>query len=354
MIKASRNRVQRGSTLLTLATFLTAAFLLSLSSVSTVRGQAPESPSVPSRPARNVRIQGQVSLSNGRPAGVVRVRLTTRGGVPRETFTNDQGRFEFPDMEDGGYVLTASSADTQLVSEAVQADTSHTASGSLTVNLTLHAAEETDKHPKASVISIEETNQNIPREARKAFSQGLKFKERNDPDKALASFIRAVELYPDYFQALSERGDSYIQQRKLTDAATDFDRALKVNPRYAPALRGAGYCKLEQKDFVHALQDFEKSISEDPANASTHLLLGITNLELDKPEAAKTSLLKALSFNPPAIRAHIYLGNLYAKEHLYIQAAEELRKYMAADPTTPDRANLEAVETRWRSLATKP
>jgi Tfp pilus assembly protein PilF len=55
-------------------------------------------------------------------------------------------------------------------------------------------------------------------------------------------------------------------------------------------------------------------------------LLGIANLELDRREAAKASLAKALLINPPAIRAHIYLANLYAKDHQFKEAADELHK----------------------------
>ena len=306
-------------------------------------------------PIRLSTIYVQVSLPDGRPAGGALVILTPNSGAPRNAFANDSGRIEFPGMPDGQYTLTATSpADPNLVSDLVEMNPSRTANGNLTVQLLLRDRSDHKKGPKPGVIRAGESEQRIPREARKAFNEGLKFKGNDEPLKALESFNRAVELYPAYYQAFSERGDVNVSQRKLEEAAADFDRALKINAYYGPALRGSGYCKLERKEFAGAIELFEKSISADPNNANTHLLLGIANLELDRREEAKQALRKALSFTPPAVRAHIYLANIYAKEHLYQQAADELHKYLEAEPMAPDRSNLESIESHWRARATAP
>jgi len=315
-----------------------------------------KNPPVPSRPGTMVTIQGRVSLSDGRPAARVLVRLTTRGGVPREAFTNDQGRFEFTSMEEGGYVLTASSlADPGLIADAVETDTSRTATGTLNVSLILHSTLESTKKPKPSVIHVGESAQKVPKEARKAFERGLKLKESNESGKALESLSRAIELFPEYFQALTERGNLYVLQRKLTEAAADFAQALKIYDRYGPALRGSGYCKLEKKEFAQAIGDFERSISLEPENANTYLLLGIANLELDRREPAREALLKALSFSDHTMpRAHIYLANLYALEHQYLHAADELHKYLEADPNAANAAEMRKMEAQWRARAAIP
>lgn len=325
---------------------------LFLGGLACVNGQE-KNPPIPSRPTAMVTIQGRVSLANGRPAARALVKLTTRGGVPREAFTNDQGWFEFTAMEEGGYVLTASSlADPNLTADAVETDTSRTATSNLNVSLVLREAPEGAKLPKAGLISAAEREHKVPKEARKAFNQGVKFRDDGERDKALESFSRSIELYPEYFQALSERGDLYVLERKLSEAAADFERALKINARYGPALRGAGYCKLEKREFAEAAVDFERAISAEPDNGNTYLLLGIANLELDRREPAKQALQKALSLH--AFRAHIYLGNLYAREHLYQQAADELHAYLEAEPSAADAANLRQIETQWRARLTTP
>ena len=300
-------------------------------------------------------ITGQVTFFNGRPAARVIVTLATRTGMSRQAFTNDQGRFEFTDIGGGGFTLTASNpADPKQRSEVVERETpSRLLTDHLYVNLILGEGDP-GKISKPGVITVEEAEQKVPKEARKAFRQGLKFKEDNDLVKALQSFSQAITLYPDYVRALVERGDLYIAQHKLDDAAAEFYRALKVNDRDGPALRGAGYCQLEKKEFAGAIELFEKSISADPNNANTLLLLGIANLELDQREPAKAALLKALSLNPPAVRAHIYLANVYAQERLYLQAADELHKYIEAEPLAAESAPMRDREAKWRALAAAP
>lgn len=329
-------------------------FILSLFSIVCLNAQAQDG-RTPPKPIRYFTISGQVTLPNGHPASGVVVRLSTRAGVPREAFTTDAGRFEFPGMEAGIYVLDAKSvSDPNMVSDATEADTNRTATSNLNVNIMLREnSTPTAGNHKPGVVRVDDHEQKIPKDAKKAFLQGLKLRERNQSDKALDSLSRAIELYPDYYQALTERGDLYVRERRLDDAAADFEQALKINAHYAQALRGAGYCKLEKGEFEQAVRDFEQSIYADPNNASTHLLLGVANLQLDRLDAAKAALLKALTFNPPALRAHIHLANIYAKEHLYEQAANELQKYLDAEPVIQDRANLEAIEAEWRARAAK-
>lgn len=332
------------------------AVSLLLLGVAAAAGQQKELPRI-TQPSRVYTIQGQVSLPEGMPAGRVLVTLVSRSGVPRQTFTTDHGRFEFEGIPEGAYFLSAKSlAEPGLAVEGVETDTTRTATGSLHVSLTLRRDAAASGAPsKAEILTAAEAEQKVPKAARRAFRDAVKFREEDRPEKALESLGRAVELYPDYFQALAERGDLLIARRKLADACKDFERALKLNARYGPALRGAGYCKLEGREFEEAARHLEQSVSAQPTNANAYLLLGIAYLELDRREQAKVALLKALAFNTRReLRAHIYLGNLYARSGQFGEAADELRKYLDANPDDPAAAELREVESKWRARAAAP
>ena len=334
---------------------LTAALLLA-GADGAARGQEHVT-TAPPKPTKIYTVQGEVSLPEGMPAAGTVVTLTARGGVPRQAYTNELGRFEFEGMEEGTYTLTARSLnDPSLSSESVLTDTSRTATGNLNVNLTLRKEVSGEKRlAPAGVVTAAEAGQKIPKDALKAFKEGVRLRGRDEPDKALASFTRAVELYPGYFQALAARGDTLVLRRKLAEAAADFGLALKLNPQYGPALRGAGYCEMESGRFDEAVKDFEKAVAAQPDNANAYLLLGISYLQLDRRPAAKSALVKALSFNTRhELRAYIYLANLYARERRYAEAAEEIGKYLDAAPSDPEAPALKAAEARWRALAASP
>lgn len=332
-----------------------AAWLL-LWGAAPVAAAGQERPRLP-KPVRVYNIQGQVALPEGMAAGQIVVTLVSRDGVPRQAFTTEQGRFEFQDVPEGGYVLSAKSmTDARLSADGVDVDTTRTATGDLTVNLVLRRDLSAHGAPKkAEAVSVAEVEQKVPKQARQAYKDALKLREEGQHDKALRSLARAVGLFPEYFQALAERGDLLIVSGKLPEAADDFTRALKVNPRYGPALRGAGYCKLEKREFEEAARYLEQATAARPDDANAYLLLGIAYLELDRREPAEGALLKALGFNTRReLRAHIHLGNLYARAGRYHDAAEQLRKYLEANPTDPAAADLKEVEIRWRARAAAP
>ncbi|HEV3469473.1 MAG TPA: tetratricopeptide repeat protein [Pyrinomonadaceae bacterium] len=302
---------------------------------------------------RHFTVGGQVSLPDDRPAARVRVRITGRGAINRETVTNDNGRYEFTELPAGVYTLSAQSlADESLASGTADADTSRTATGQLTVNLSLRTAPAAAGGRRPSVVSVSEIEQKVPPEARKAFKRGLKLKGEGRADEALASFTRAIELHPEYFQALAERGNLRAARRELGEAASDFGRALELNAHYEAALRGAGYCKLEAREFAQAAEFFERAAAVEPLNAGTHLLLGVAHLELGRRDEARRSLRRALEIDPKgAVRAHVHLANLLASERRYEEAADELRLYLDAVILDPELDEMRKVEARWRALA---
>jgi tetratricopeptide (TPR) repeat protein len=301
---------------------------------------------------RRITVNGRVSFKDDRPATRARVRMSSQTGITRETVTSDSGRYEFTEVPPGSYQLTATSlTDSSLVSDSVGLETSQVITGFATVNLSLTGTEaKADSKTRPGVITAAEAEQKVPKEARKAFKHGLELKNNSSRAKALESFSQAIELYPEYFQALGERGDIYVSTHELAKAAADFERALKINPLYEPALRGAGYCKLEAREFARAAQYLEQAVTADPGNASSHLLLGIANLELDHREQAEQSLRQALKIDAlRAVRAHIHLANLYARERHYRKAADELRAYIDEMPSDPGVDELKKVEAQWRA-----
>lgn len=307
------------------------------------------------KPTRFFTVEGRVALPDERAAANVRVSLTGRDGINRIAVTSDSGRYEFRELPPGKYSVAAVSiADSSLASGPSEADTSNAGTGRLTINLSLRApaAAPNDAARRPATVSVAEATQRVPREARRAFERGLKLKRQGRADEALLSLTRAVESFPDYFQALAERGDLLVARRELRAAAADFERALRANARYEPALRGAGYCKLEARDFAGAADYLGRAATADPARAGTHLLLGVALLELDRRDDAHQSLQQALKLDPGgASRAHIHLANLYARERRFREAADELRLYLETAVADPEAPEMRKVEARWRALA---
>jgi tetratricopeptide (TPR) repeat protein len=298
-------------------------------------------------------ILGSVSLPDGKPAARVKVKISGMTGLNIEVQTDDQGRYQFFNIANGRYRLTAyNPADPALASDATEADTSRSSGNRLLVHLYMRSKPIAKSENKTGVVSVAEATQRVPKEAKKAFEQGVKRKADKKFDQALESFDRAVQLYPEYFQALTGRGELHIAQNQSAAAAEDFARALQYNEEYAPALRGAGFCKLQQQQFEEAIKYLERALAVEPNVTDTHLFLGIANLSLDRREAAERALQQALKLDADhAVTAHIYLADLYARQQKYREAADELRIYLKARPNAPNAAKLKVTEAELRARA---
>ncbi|HMV46669.1 MAG TPA: tetratricopeptide repeat protein, partial [Blastocatellia bacterium] len=270
----------------------------------------------------------------------------------RDVLTDQEGNYEFRGMSGGRYRVYATNPDVpEQFSEPAESDTTRAFANRLQINVYLRLPLHGDKkESKPGTISAIEAAQNIPKDARKAYEQGLKFHKENRPQQALEQFNKAIDLFPAYFQALTERGNLLMQHNKLAESEIDFEQALQLHAKYAPALRGLGYCQIQQKKFTEAVANLEKAYVLEPSAPMTLLLLGYGNLSLQRYEEARQCLEQALKLNgESAARAHVYLAEIFAHEQKFKEAADEIRAYLKANPKASDAASLQKMEADWRA-----
>ncbi len=298
-------------------------------------------------------IFGRVSLPDGRPPKT-RMKVFAEGmnGIKRDVFSDEDGNYELRGLTRGRYRVYAINPDVpEQYCDPIEADTNRGYANRVQVDISLRLP--LHRHgpdANAGIVSAAEAAQNIPKAARKSYEEGLKLQKENRADQALSQFSQAVELYPGYFQALTERANLLMQRNQLTEAESDFARALELNSKYSPALRGIGYCQIQQKRFAVAVGNLEKAFVLEPNIPLTLLLLGYGNLSLDRYEEAKQSLQRALKVGPEsASRAHVYLAEVYAHEQNFKEAADAIRAYLKLKPDAPDSAHLRELEMQWQA-----
>ncbi len=297
---------------------------------------------------------GRVSLPNGKPAVRVKVYLEGARGITRDTISDDQGQYEIRSMPAGRYRVRAVNPEVpEQVCDPTESDTNRAYSNRLQIDVYLKLPLPPEQR-NLNAGALNATDAAIPKPARKAFDEGLKLQKENKAPLALVQFNQAIELYPNYVQALTERGNLLMQQNKLAEAEADFAQALKLNGKYAPAWRGIGQCQIQQKKFAAAVSNLENAFALEPNVPITLFLLGYGNLSLNRYEEAKQCLQAALQLDEKsAARAHVHLGEIFAHEQKFKEAAEEIRAYLKAKPDAADAAQLKEMEAQWRSKAAK-
>jgi tetratricopeptide (TPR) repeat protein len=70
----------------------------------------------------------------------------------------------------------------------------------------------------------------VPTEAKLNMQQGLNYMRGRDYDNAIKEFTLAIEKYPQYDVAYSNRAVAYMHQKKFNKALDDLKKASEINP----------------------------------------------------------------------------------------------------------------------------
>jgi len=112
---------------------------------------------------------------------------------------------------------------------------------------------------------------------------------KEDYDDALQSFNKAIDLNPDYAEAIYRRGLLRLTKLDLTtdraeEAINDFSRAIEIKPEYATAYyhRAVALNFLEHGNSKEAKQDLIKAASLDSSLRNDSYLMGILKSESEK------------------------------------------------------------------------
>lgn len=306
--------------------------------------------------AGGITIFGNVSLPDGTRAQRVIVKIESQTGLQRETYTDDLGRYSFMGMSNGRYRLTVTNPnDDSQVSDPTVGDTLRSFAGRLQVDLALKYPPKVEIGPGGNkVLNVAEASQKIPKNARKAFDDGMKLKVEKKSEQAIEKFTEAIGIYPTYFQALSERGQLRLEGMQLDAAAEDFDRSLKINPDYSPALHGAGMCQLEKKNVEKALPYFDRVATLEPSNVAAQVMLGYVNMSLDRRDPARRAFEQAIKTDAKRSgRAYVYLAEVLGREGKFKEAADAIWNYLNLNPNAPDAEKLRSLEIQLRAVSVK-
>ena len=125
---------------------------------------------------------------------------------------------------------------------------------------------------------------------------------------AADSFIKSIELNPEYYEGHYNLGITLQEQDQLNDAIESYKTAIKIKHDYPAAHNNLGliYLKLSRPDF--AITHFEFAIKYMPEFAEAHNNLGAALQEVKQYKESIKSYEKALFIRPNYIEALNNLG----------------------------------------------
>lgn len=279
--------------------------------------------------AMPVSIHGQVRYAQGgATAENVLVRLESlSGGVVAQVRTDHEGKFDFPNISQAMYRVTATAEGFRAAFQEVDLTTST----SQYVIFTLIGQEGLATKPVYGTEVIMDAK--VPKEAREEYEKGrLEIFDRADPSKGIPHLEEAVKIYPDFLQAHLLLGTAYMDTRQMEKAEVSLKRVLEIDPTTAQAFLALGEVYREKKRYPEAEKALLEGLKLNDASWQGHITLGRLYLDIGNVQKAGAEIGRTLQLTPDAAEAYVFAGNIFLKATKEQEALQMFTHYLQLAP----------------------
>ena len=265
-------------------------------------------------------IKGKVVDAAGKPVIGAKITIEFTGGINRkmETKTDKRGEFIQIGLQSGAYKVTAS--DAKLGSQSFPANVR--IGQTQEVNFVLDpSAGAPGENPKAV-------------ELKKLFDEGVTASRANQYDVAIEKFNAAALIVPNCHDCYYNIGYAHLQKKDEKQAEAAWLKALEIKPDYAEALNGLATLYNNQKRFDEATAMSTKAAAASGGGGSADAIYnqGIILWNQGKIAEAKAKFEEALQANPNHPESNFQFGMALLNEGKIPEAVVSFEKYLSLAP----------------------
>jgi len=275
-------------------------------------------------------ISGIVQDNQNNGLNDVRVQLSdANGAIIGSAYTNPSGHFEFTRVAPGAYTVVATSG-LEQATERVDAT-----NFSNSVNVRMRGVGKPADGISGNSISIAQYR--VPAKAREAYRKAHEAVEKGKMDDAHKHLTKALELCPNYADALTLHAVLELNERDSQSAIADLDKAIQADGNYAMAYMVMGSALNMESKFDEAIRSLQRGQSLAPNYWQGYFELGKSYIGKADYPAALRQFERAESLAPSdyplisLLRAHALLA---MKQ--YPEAMTALQAYLQKDPQGPN------------------
>lgn len=171
-----------------------------------------------------------------------------------------------------------------------------------------------------------------PENAEAHFLKGMLMRDAlGDTTRALEWFQKAIDLDPEYVEALDMCGVLYSAMGNPL-AVGYFNRLIELDPNNKVSYYNRGMYFLGAQQWNGALEDFSKCVLLDPRDIESYFNLGYIHLQLQMPSEAREYFNQALQIQPINHRALYGRGYCYELLGDLPNAEKDYRQALSYNP----------------------
>jgi tetratricopeptide (TPR) repeat protein len=278
------------------------------------------------------KISGTVLLKvNNRPASQVAVKLKSHAvGIFRSILTDFDGHFEVKNLPASTYEIVVDEPGYEPAQTNAQLDGS-------TSKLVLYLKSSNLGQTEQNRYTVSARELMIPGKAQDEYEKGLKSLAKKDLPASLSHFAKAVQTFPDFYEAYYHLGVAETRLGRLDEAMQAFQKAIDLSRgKHAWAEFGVGYVLYLEGKAEEAVTIIRKGLELDGSSADGYLVLGMALLRVNRLDEAERSAREALLRNPNFAQAHVVLADVYGRRHEYGAQLQDLDAYLKLEPNGPE------------------
>jgi protein O-mannosyl-transferase len=194
------------------------------------------------------------------------------------------------------------------------------------------------------------------------FGAAAEFFEEGNYEEAIRHYREAVQIKPDYIDALNGLGLSLYQTGKIDEAIEYYRRAIEISPRFIKVYPNLGIALAAKGKFADAISLYNKGLQMAPDSVELHINLGNALARSGKLEEAVKEYEKVLKiaprnavahnnldiillqqgnlqFDPDSAQGHYYLGQIMAQKGKIDEAIVHFEKSLRIEPNWVEPMN---------------
>lgn len=165
-----------------------------------------------------------------------------------------------------------------------------------------------------------------------SFRDGLSFLSKDDCEKALPYFEKAVESDSNYAEAWAQSGFCKEKLGRHAEAIEASKRAVALRPS-AESFFNIGLANYYLKQYREAVENYRQAIRLDPYNAAdAYYALGLAYRDWGRADDEIQAYKQAIRLRPDYTSAYERLGSRYLKSRKFPEAIEVFKQITALKP----------------------
>jgi len=183
------------------------------------------------------------------------------------------------------------------------------------------------------------SSRNKRAKAVQSFRDGLSFLSKDDCEKALPYFEKAVESDNNYAEAWAQSGFCKEKLGRHAEAIEASKKAVSLRPS-AESYFNIGLANYYLKQYRDAADSYRQAIRIDPYNAAdAWYALGLVYRDWGKADDEIQAYKQAIRLRPDYTSAYERLGSRYLKSKKYVEAIEIFKQLSIMKPGDANAPN---------------